>query len=124
VRISRLPPSRRVWIFDLDNTLHDARTRIFPSMHAQINRYLQRRPGHAAEELMVVQRYFDPLNFAGLVRCPTLVGGRAGRCGGAGADRAGPRSATGRAARADALPGQPRRLPRGAALARVRAALA
>jgi putative hydrolase of the HAD superfamily len=42
VRISRLPPSRRVWIFDLDNTLHDARARIFPSMHDQINAYLRR----------------------------------------------------------------------------------
>jgi putative hydrolase of the HAD superfamily len=31
-----------VWIFDLDNTLHDARARIFPAMHQQINAYLQR----------------------------------------------------------------------------------
>jgi len=43
VRIARLPPSRRVWIFDLDNTLHDARVRIFPAMHAQINAYLRRQ---------------------------------------------------------------------------------
>ena len=42
MRIARLPPSRRVWIFDLDNTLHDARPHIFPSMHAQINDYLMR----------------------------------------------------------------------------------
>jgi putative hydrolase of the HAD superfamily len=42
VRIARLPPSRRVWIFDLDNTLHDARARIFPSMHDQINAFLKR----------------------------------------------------------------------------------
>jgi len=42
VRIARLPPSRRVWIFDLDNTLHDARVRIFPAMHEQINAYLRR----------------------------------------------------------------------------------
>jgi putative hydrolase of the HAD superfamily len=42
MRIARLPPSRRVWIFDLDNTLHDARPHIFPSMHAQINEYLMR----------------------------------------------------------------------------------
>ena len=42
MRIASLPPSRRVWIFDLDNTLHDARTRIFPAMHRQINEYLQR----------------------------------------------------------------------------------
>jgi len=42
VRIARLPPSRRVWIFDLDNTLHDARARIFPAMHGQINAFLRR----------------------------------------------------------------------------------
>ena len=43
MRIARLPPSRRVWIFDLDNTLHDARTHIFPSMHGQINAFLRKR---------------------------------------------------------------------------------
>jgi cephalosporin-C deacetylase len=41
---------------------------------AEINRYLARRPEHAAEDLMVVLRYFDPVNFAGQVVCPTLVG--------------------------------------------------
>jgi putative hydrolase of the HAD superfamily len=45
VRVARLAPSRRVWIFDLDNTLHDARVRIFPSMHGQINAYLRRHFG-------------------------------------------------------------------------------
>jgi len=34
-----------VWIFDLDNTLHDAQARIFPSMHEQINAYLKRHFG-------------------------------------------------------------------------------
>jgi len=34
-----------VWIFDLDNTLHDAQARIFPSMHEQINDYLKRHFG-------------------------------------------------------------------------------
>jgi putative hydrolase of the HAD superfamily len=43
MRFASLPPSRRVWIFDLDNTLHDARPGIFPLMHAKINDYLQRR---------------------------------------------------------------------------------
>jgi len=42
MRILRVPPSRRVWIFDLDNTLHDARVHIFPSMHTQMNDYLRR----------------------------------------------------------------------------------
>ena len=45
MRIMKYPPSRRVWIFDLDNTLHDARARIFPSMHEQINAYLRRNFG-------------------------------------------------------------------------------
>ena len=45
MRIARLPPSRRVWIFDLDNTLHDARPQIFPSMHLQMNEYLKRNFG-------------------------------------------------------------------------------
>jgi putative hydrolase of the HAD superfamily len=45
VRIARLPPSRRVWIFDLDNTLHDARVHIFPSMHAQIQDFLKKHFG-------------------------------------------------------------------------------
>jgi putative hydrolase of the HAD superfamily len=43
VRIARLAPSRRVWIFDLDNTLHDATAAIFPSMHLQINAFLKRQ---------------------------------------------------------------------------------
>jgi putative hydrolase of the HAD superfamily len=42
VRIASLPPSRRVWIFDLDNTLHDAAVHIFPSMHEQIQAFLKR----------------------------------------------------------------------------------
>jgi putative hydrolase of the HAD superfamily len=42
LRLARIAPSRRVWIFDLDNTLHDARARIFPAMHEQINAYLRR----------------------------------------------------------------------------------
>ncbi len=41
---------------------------------SEINRYLERRPEHTAEDLMVVLRYFDPMHFAELVRCPTLVG--------------------------------------------------
>ena len=45
MRIARLAPSRRVWIFDLDNTLHDASARIFPAMHEQINAFLRREFG-------------------------------------------------------------------------------
>ena len=71
MRIARLPPSRRVWIFDLDNTLHDARARIFPAMHDQINAYLQRRfgvdeVGADAMRTGFWQRYGTTLN--GLMR--------------------------------------------------------
>jgi putative hydrolase of the HAD superfamily len=45
MRLIGLPPSRRVWFFDLDNTLHDAQAHIFPSMNAQIGQYLMRRFG-------------------------------------------------------------------------------
>jgi putative hydrolase of the HAD superfamily len=71
MRIGQLPPSRRVWIFDLDNTLHDARPHIFPSMHAQINEYLVRAFGvdeHGANEMRrgFWQRYGTTLK--GLMR--------------------------------------------------------
>jgi putative hydrolase of the HAD superfamily len=71
VRLARIPPSRRVWIFDLDNTLHDARARIFPAMHEQINAYLRRRFGvdEAGANVMRTsfwQRYGTTLN--GLMR--------------------------------------------------------
>jgi cephalosporin-C deacetylase len=39
----------------------------------EINRYLEAHPEHE-EDLMTVLSYFDPMNFAGDVRCPTLVG--------------------------------------------------
>lgn len=58
MRIARLPPSRRVWIFDLDNTLHDARPHIFPSMHAQINDYLKRSFGLDEEGANEMRRGF------------------------------------------------------------------
>jgi putative hydrolase of the HAD superfamily len=60
-----------VWIFDLDNTLHDARAKIFPSMHVQINEYLMRRfsvdeAGANAMRMLFWQRYGTTLN--GLMR--------------------------------------------------------
>jgi putative hydrolase of the HAD superfamily len=58
MRIARLPPSRRVWIFDLDNTLHDASARIFPSMHEQINAYLRRHFGLDEEGANEMRRGF------------------------------------------------------------------
>jgi cephalosporin-C deacetylase len=39
---------------------------------AEISRYLERRPDHV-EDTMVVLRYFDAVNFADRVSCPTLL---------------------------------------------------
>jgi putative hydrolase of the HAD superfamily len=58
VRIARLPPSRRVWIFDLDNTLHDARVHIFPSMHTQIQDFLKKQFGLDDEGASRMRRDF------------------------------------------------------------------
>jgi cephalosporin-C deacetylase-like acetyl esterase len=40
---------------------------------AEINRYLEERP-EQLEDVMLVLRYFDTVNFADCVHCPTLVG--------------------------------------------------
>jgi len=58
MRIAAVPPSRRVWIFDLDNTLHDARPHIFPSMHAQMNAYLRERFGVDEAGADAMRRFF------------------------------------------------------------------
>ncbi|MEW6687931.1 MAG: pyrimidine 5'-nucleotidase [Pseudomonadota bacterium] len=58
MRIVALPPSRRVWVFDLDNTLHDARPHIFPSMHAQMNAYLRRHFDLDEEGANRMRRFF------------------------------------------------------------------
>jgi len=58
VKILKVPPSRRVWIFDLDNTLHDARPEIFPSMHAQMNAWLRRRFEIDEEGANSMRRFF------------------------------------------------------------------
>jgi len=58
VHILAVPPSRRVWIFDLDNTLHDARPSIFPSMHDQMNAYLRRHFGLDEAGANEMRRFF------------------------------------------------------------------
>jgi putative hydrolase of the HAD superfamily len=47
-----------VWIFDLDNTLHDARVHIFPSMHAQIQDFLKKQFGLDDEGASRMRRDF------------------------------------------------------------------
>lgn len=61
----------RVWLFDLDNTLHDARPHIFPRINRAMSSYIERHLGldaAAAAELRATywQRYGATLS--GLVR--------------------------------------------------------
>jgi putative hydrolase of the HAD superfamily len=58
MRLIGLPPSRRVWFFDLDNTLHDAQAHIFPSMNAQIGQYLMRRFNIGEADASAMRRGF------------------------------------------------------------------
>lgn len=39
----------------------------------EVNRYLEAHP-EREEDVMTVLSYFDPVNFAGWIRCPTLIG--------------------------------------------------
>ena len=47
-----------MWIFDLDNTLHDARPHIFPAMHDQMNAYLMRRFSIDGDGANDMRRFF------------------------------------------------------------------
>ena len=40
---------------------------------AEIAHYLDARP-EDSEDVMLVLRYFDAMNFAGMIRCGTLIG--------------------------------------------------
>ena len=58
MKILKVLPSSRVWVFDLDNTLHDARPHIFPSMHDQMNAWLMRRYGLDEDGANAMRRFF------------------------------------------------------------------
>lgn len=61
----------RVWLFDLDNTLHDASPHIFPHIHRSMREYIERLLGvDAAEASRIRERYWTRYGttLAGLVR--------------------------------------------------------
>jgi putative hydrolase of the HAD superfamily len=63
--------NRRVWLFDLDNTLHDANPHIFPHIHRSMREYIERLLGvDAAEASRIRERYWTRYGttLAGLVR--------------------------------------------------------
>lgn len=62
---------RRVWLFDLDNTLHDANPHIFPHINRSMREYIERHLGvDAREATRIRQGYWERYGatLLGLVR--------------------------------------------------------
>jgi putative hydrolase of the HAD superfamily len=53
-----LPPARRVWLFDLDDTLHDASTASLPHLHVSFGEYIQTELGLTREESDALRRRY------------------------------------------------------------------
>jgi putative hydrolase of the HAD superfamily len=52
--------AERVWLFDLDNTLHDANPHIFPHINRSMRQYIERHLGvDETEATRIRQRYWD-----------------------------------------------------------------
>jgi putative hydrolase of the HAD superfamily len=53
-------PAERTWLFDLDNTLHNASPHIFPHINRAMREYIERHLGvDAAEATRIRQTYWD-----------------------------------------------------------------
>ncbi|MCP5268256.1 MAG: pyrimidine 5'-nucleotidase [Zoogloeaceae bacterium] len=55
-----MPTKQRIWLFDLDNTLHHASPHIFPHINRSMSAYIERHLGVDAEEATRLrQTYWD-----------------------------------------------------------------
>jgi putative hydrolase of the HAD superfamily len=55
---SRPPAQPRVWLFDLDDTLHDASTASMPQLHVSFGEYIQTHLGLSQEEADALRRRY------------------------------------------------------------------
>ena len=51
-------PAERVWLFDLDNTLHDAGPHIFPHINRAMREYIERHLGVGEAEATRIRQYY------------------------------------------------------------------
>jgi putative hydrolase of the HAD superfamily len=51
-------PSRRVWLFDLDDTLHDARTASMPHLHVSFGEYIQQHLRLSKDDSDALRRHY------------------------------------------------------------------
>lgn len=56
--IHRVPPAQRVWLFDLDDTLHDASTASMPHLHVSFGEYIQTHLGLSPDESNALRRRY------------------------------------------------------------------
>ena len=49
---------RRVWLFDLDNTLHDANPHIFPHINRSMREYIERQLGVGEDEATRIRQHY------------------------------------------------------------------
>lgn len=54
----RRSPAARVWLFDLDDTLHDASTASMPHLHVSFGEYIQRHLGLTKEQSDALRRRY------------------------------------------------------------------
>jgi putative hydrolase of the HAD superfamily len=55
---AQTPASRRVWLFDLDDTLHDASTASLPHLHVSFGEYIQTHLGLSKAESDALRRRY------------------------------------------------------------------
>ena len=55
---ARPPASRRVWLFDLDDTLHDASTASMPHLHVSFGEYIQTHLGLSKAQADALRRQY------------------------------------------------------------------
>lgn len=54
----RATPGGRVWLFDLDNTLHDANPHIFPHINRSMREYIERHLGVGEDEATRIRQEY------------------------------------------------------------------
>jgi putative hydrolase of the HAD superfamily len=56
--LAALAPWNRVWIFDLDNTLHNAQPHIFPHINQAMTAYVERELGLGSDEASALRQHY------------------------------------------------------------------
>ncbi|WP_369384829.1 hypothetical protein [Methylobacillus glycogenes] len=50
--------NNKIWLFDLDNTLHDADAEVFPRLHVEMTRYIMSELDMAEEAATLLRQHY------------------------------------------------------------------